>query len=90
MQNVHATSKGNIPFTAEEETKWATKKTKRDAEKPLKDWEKAMAALDVIAVAGLARTIEDLLDANPSILNAKPQAYKDNHAARKLLRANRP
>lgn len=53
-------------------------------------WGSQMATMDATQIAGLARTIEDLLDANPSILNSKPQEYQDNHAARKTHRANRP
>jgi hypothetical protein len=34
MTNYHATSKGNIPFTEEEEIEWATEKAKFVQEQP--------------------------------------------------------
>jgi hypothetical protein len=56
----------------------------------MRGWESEIEASDTIMVAGLARTLEDLLDANPTVLVEKPQAFRYNHAARKRIRARRP
>jgi len=90
MARFHTTENGDVPFTQAEEDAADAREAIELAAKPLHDWEMQMSQIDAKEIAGLARTIEDLLDANPSILNSKPQAYKDNHAARKILRAQRP
>ena len=55
--------------------------------RPMKDWSIAMAATD----AGMPRAVEDVIDALDESTQAKlPQIIKDNHAAKKVLRGQKP
>jgi hypothetical protein len=60
------------------------------ADKALQDWEEEMQATDKVMVAGSARALEEFFDSKPAVLAKKPQAFQDNHATRKTLRARRP
>jgi hypothetical protein len=80
----------DIPYTAEEEAARDAEEADIAVAKPMQDWDAEMQASDTIMVAGLARTLEEFFDTNPAILAKKPQSFKDNHAARKKIRARRP
>lgn len=84
MPRFHATSKGNIPFTAAEEVE-------RDAEelavldaKPMEDWKASMAATDT----KMPRYIEDILDKIGTV--GLPQEMIDRFDAKKALRSSKP
>ena len=79
-----------IPFTVEEETQRDLEEQILIDRKPLEDWEVEMSATDDALVDSLSRTIEELLDANPTILNNKLPEVKNLLLKRKHLRANRP
>ncbi|MBF0358839.1 MAG: hypothetical protein HQL70_09545 [Magnetococcales bacterium] len=79
----------DIPFTPEEEAAEDLREAELLAKKPMEKWVLEMVATDAIMVAGLARTLEDLLDANPGVLAKKSRSFKENHSARKIIRARR-
>jgi len=78
------------PFTKEEEVLRDIEEQELIDRKPLEDWNVEMSDTDNELTKNLARTIEDLLDANPTILNNKPSEIKNLLLKRKLLRTTRP
>jgi len=55
--------------------------------RPMKDWSIAMGATDM----GMPRVVEDVIDALDESTQAKlPQIIKDKHAAKKVLRGQKP
>jgi len=79
-----------IPFTKEEEVQKDLEEQILVDGKPLEDWNIEMSDTDNKLIKNLARTIEEFLDASPTILNNKPPAIKDLLSERKRLRASRP
>jgi hypothetical protein len=87
MTRFHATSNGNVPFTAQEETDRDAEEAAAALSKPMDDWSQAMQENDHV----LPRYVEDVYDGmNPSDQANVSQVTKDKVAAKKTLRGQRP
>lgn len=84
MPRFHNTQDGLVQFTQEEEDARDAEEAEELAARPMNNWLRDIAKSD----AAMPRWVEDLWDA-VGVENA-PQEVKDNHAAKKTLRGQKP
>jgi hypothetical protein len=87
MARHHLVGNVKVPFTAEEEAAFDATEAAQIAAEPMRLWKRDMAETD----ASLPRINEDIIDSMESTQFDKlPKIARDNHAAKKVLRGQKP
>ena len=87
MARHHLVGNVKVPFTEEEEAAFDATEAAQIAAEPMRLWKRDMAETD----AQLPRINEDIIDSMEDAQKAKlPQIVRDNHAAKKTLRGQKP
>ena len=87
MARHHLVGNVKVPFTSEEEAAFDATEAAQIAAEPMRLWKRDMVETD----AQLPRINEDIIDSMEDAQKARlPQIVRDNHAAKKVLRGQKP
>ena len=87
MARHHLVGGVKVPFTPEEEAEWDANEAAAIAAEPMRIWKRDMGETDI----QLPRISEDIIDSMEDVQFDKlPKIVRDNHAAKKVLRGQKP